>query len=70
MFVVYLALHTAIEDNLQEGITDHNSKYCLVCNPNAANIDKNHSTDFNFPKLQVSSELRGQLHSSNTVFAH
>ena len=31
-----LALHNALEDNLAEGITDHNPRCCICCTNNPA----------------------------------
>ncbi|XP_064651134.1 TBC1 domain family member 23-like [Lineus longissimus] len=36
----YQALHEALKDNISEGLTDHNPKSCIVCNPEAGVNDQ------------------------------
>lgn len=52
---VLLALHQSLEDNLAQGITDHNPRCCLSCianSPNQAAASKR--PESNFPMFKVS----------------
>lgn len=56
LFCVILALHHALEDNLSEGITDHNPRHCMHCKGSAQNgTAKPQNSEHSFPKFNVSS---------------
>ncbi|XP_070548219.1 TBC1 domain family member 23-like [Ptychodera flava] len=41
----YSALHRLLSEVLSTGLTDHNSKHCIVCTPEAASVEEDISED-------------------------
>jgi hypothetical protein len=42
----FSALHEALKDNLAEGLTDHNPRSCIVCNPEVGGNDQEYFDEF------------------------
>ncbi|CAG2194518.1 TBC1D23 [Mytilus edulis] len=42
----YSAVHQLMKDRLSDGLTNHNSKLCIICNPEAASSDLESGEDF------------------------
>ena len=36
IFLFFAALHSTLGENATHGLLDHNSRYCIVCNPDAS----------------------------------
>ena len=45
-FVYFLAVHQLMKDRLSDGLVNHNSKHCIICNPEASSSDLESGDDF------------------------
>ncbi|KAK6173494.1 hypothetical protein SNE40_016935 [Patella caerulea] len=61
----YTALHDVLKDNLTDGLTDHNVKYCIVCSPDTTGTsscsDLDNTDDFRISKESSMDSLFGKL---------
>lgn len=56
----YSAVHQLMKDRLSDGLTNHNPKHCIICNPDAASSDLESGDDFQTKKEETES-LFGKL---------
>lgn len=54
LFVVTLALHNLLGNNINDGIVDHNPKSCIVCVPELGNVSDAESGEDFQPHKKVS----------------
>ena len=46
LFFIFPAVHHLLKDRLSDGLTNHNPKHCIICNPEAASSDLESGEDF------------------------
>ncbi|XP_061188960.1 TBC1 domain family member 23-like [Saccostrea echinata] len=52
----YQSLHEILKDRLSEGLTSHNPKHCIVCNPEACNSSSDMENGEDFHRTQKGEE--------------